>query len=173
MMNNRAAYAAVQRKSDESINRAPGFKPPPQTGGFPGGQNQNQRQPLQQVQNHRNEQKVIKKEDIPRQVNSAPKEVKQVEVECVAPYDEHKWVSIGKEKDGMKDTVANLEKRLKRKQNENQNLLENISKISEDELQRVAEIYDLKEALDNQNKECEKLADELAVKMKEQIENIK
>merc|ERR1711928_68674 len=83
MMNNRdqvAAFAAVQRRSEESMNRVPGFKPPP--GGFLGGQ----RQPLQQVQNIRAEQKVIKKEDIPRQANSAPKEVKQVEVECVAPY---------------------------------------------------------------------------------------
>ena len=59
-----------------------------------------QRQPLQQP-GRGSEQKVIKKEDIPR-LNSAPKEVKQVEVECVAPYDEQKWVNIGKEKDGMK-----------------------------------------------------------------------
>ena len=80
---------------------------------------------------------------------------------------------FGKEQDMMKETIANLEKKLKRKQNENQNLLDNISKISEDELHRVADIYDLKEALENRNKECEKLSDELAVKMKEQIENVK
>ena len=100
-MNNRdsvPAYATVQRRAEESMNRLPGIKPAPPPGGFPGGQ----RQPLQQVQNMRSEQKMIKKEDIPRTANSAPKEVKQVEVECVAPYDEHKWVSIGKEKDGMK-----------------------------------------------------------------------
>ena len=47
---------------------------------------QQQRQPLQQP-GRGSEQKVIKKEDIPR-LNSAPEEVKQVEVEYVAPYDE-------------------------------------------------------------------------------------
>eukprot|EP00092_Neocalanus_flemingeri_P017025 GFUD01018413.1.p2 GENE.GFUD01018413.1~~GFUD01018413.1.p2 ORF type:complete len:202 (+),score=54.48 GFUD01018413.1:181-786(+) len=99
-MNNRvAAFNAVQRKSEESMSQVVGFKQPPPPGVFPGGNIH--RQPLQQVQN-RAEQKVIKKEDIPRQNNPAPKEVKQVEVECVAPYDEHKWVNIGKEKDGMK-----------------------------------------------------------------------
>eukprot|EP00091_Calanus_sinicus_P012082 TRINITY_DN27314_c0_g1_i1.p1 TRINITY_DN27314_c0_g1~~TRINITY_DN27314_c0_g1_i1.p1 ORF type:complete len:120 (-),score=25.71 TRINITY_DN27314_c0_g1_i1:36-395(-) len=88
MMNNSNSIA-VQGRPEESLNRLQGLK-------------QTQRLPLQQVQNIRAEQKVIKKEDIPRQVRSAPKEVKQVEVECVAPYDEHKWVSIGKEKDGMR-----------------------------------------------------------------------
>ena len=72
---------------------------------------------------------------------------------------------IGKEQEVLKETIANLEKKLKRKQNENQNLMENIAKISEDELHRVAEIYNTKEALEIRNKECEKLSDELAVKM--------
>ena len=48
-----------------------------------------------------NEQVVFKENDIPK-LYSAPKELKQVEVECVAPYDEQKWANIGKEKDGMK-----------------------------------------------------------------------
>ena len=81
--------------------------------------------------------------------------------------------NFGKEQEMLKETIATLEKKLKRKQNENNNLLENIAKISEDELHRVSEIYDLKEALECQNKESEKLADELAVKVKEQIENVK
>jgi len=80
---------------------------------------------------------------------------------------------FGKEQEMLKQTVANLEKKLKRKQNENQNLLENITKLTEDELYRVAEIYDLKEALECQSQESSKLADELAVKVKEQIENVK
>ena len=80
---------------------------------------------------------------------------------------------FGKEQEVLKETIANLEKKLKRKQNENQNLLENIAKISENELHRVTDIYDMKEALEIRNKECEKLSDELAVKMKEQIENVK
>jgi len=58
------------------------------------------------------EQKVIEKEDIPR-LNSAPKEMKQVEVECVAPYDEQKWVNIGKEKDGMKPQDVQYSQALK------------------------------------------------------------
>ena len=86
---------------------------PPQPGGFPGGQNQNQCQPLQQVQNHRKEQNVIKKEDIPKQVNSAPNEVKRVEVDCVAPYDEHRWVIIDEEKDGMKTRYVHYVQALK------------------------------------------------------------
>ena len=80
---------------------------------------------------------------------------------------------FGKEQEALRETIANLEKKLKRKQNENQNLLENIAKISENELHRVTDIYDMKEALEIRNKECEKLSDELAVKMKEQIENVK
>ena len=80
---------------------------------------------------------------------------------------------FGKEQEVLRETIANLEKKLKRKQNENQNLLENIAKISEDELHRVADIYEMKEALEIRSKECEKLSDELAVKMKEQIENVK
>ena len=51
---------------------------------------------------------------------------------------------FGKEQEVLKETIANLEKKLKRKQNENQNLFENIAKISEDELHRVADIYDVK-----------------------------
>jgi len=58
------------------------------------------------------EQKLIKKEDIPR-LYSAPKELKQVEVECVAPYDEQKWVNIGKEKDGMKPEDVQYSQALK------------------------------------------------------------
>eukprot|EP00092_Neocalanus_flemingeri_P050352 GFUD01058171.1.p1 GENE.GFUD01058171.1~~GFUD01058171.1.p1 ORF type:complete len:230 (-),score=72.68 GFUD01058171.1:810-1448(-) len=45
---------------------------------------------------------------------------------------------IGKENEILKQTVANLEKKLKRKQNENINLLENIAKFSEDKLHRVS-----------------------------------
>eukprot|EP00092_Neocalanus_flemingeri_P011053 GFUD01011901.1.p1 GENE.GFUD01011901.1~~GFUD01011901.1.p1 ORF type:complete len:835 (-),score=288.99 GFUD01011901.1:58-2562(-) len=79
---------------------------------------------------------------------------------------------FGKENEMLKETVANLEKKLRRKQNENVNLLENIAKVTEDELHRVSEIYDLKEALECQNKQSEKLKDELAIKVKEQLENL-
>ena len=78
-----------------------------------------------------------------------------------------------KEQESLKDNISVLEKKLKRKQNENQNLIDNIEKLTKAELDRVSDIYDLKEALEMRDKECQKLSDELAVKTKEQIENIK
>ena len=59
---------------------------------------------------------------------------------------------------------------MERKQKENENLLENIAKISEDEINRVAEIYYLKEALRCKNNECEQLTDKLETMETEQIE---
>merc|ERR1712098_13630 len=94
IMNNRDRMMGQRRPEDTQNRLQSGFKQPMHPTGS------QQRQPLQQA-GRGSEQKVIKKEDIPR-LNSAPKEVKQVEVECVAPYDEQKWVNIGKEKDGMK-----------------------------------------------------------------------
>ena len=78
-----------------------------------------------------------------------------------------------KEQETLKDNISVLEKKLRRKQNENQNLIDNIEKLTKAELDRVSEIYDLKEALQIRDKECQKLSDELAVKTKEEIENIK
>ena len=77
------------------------------------------------------------------------------------------------EQESLKDSITSLEKKLRRKQNENQNLIDNIEKLTKAELDRVSEIYDLKEALQIRDKECLKLSDELAVKTKEQIENVK
>ena len=98
-MSNRDRIPAVsmteQRRPENAQNRSQGgFRQPMH---FVGSQ---QRQPLQQA-GRGIEQKVIKKEDIPR-LNSTPKEVKQVGVECVSPYDEEEWVNIGKEKKVMK-----------------------------------------------------------------------
>ena len=95
IMSNRDRIPAVsmteQRRPENAQNRSQGgFRQPMH---FVGSQ---QRQPLQQA-GRGIEQKVIKKEDIPR-LNSTPKEVKQVGVECVSPYDEEEWVNIGKEK---------------------------------------------------------------------------
>ena len=78
-----------------------------------------------------------------------------------------------KEQESLKESITVLEKKLKRKQNENQNLIDNIEKLTKAELDRVSEIYDLKEALDVRNKDYQKISDELAVKTKEQIENVK
>ena len=78
-----------------------------------------------------------------------------------------------KEQESLKDSISVLEKKLRRKQNENQNLIDNIEKLTKAELDRVSEIYDMKEALEIRDKECLKLSDELAVKTKEQIDNIK
>jgi len=78
-----------------------------------------------------------------------------------------------KEHESLKDSITALEKKLKRKQNENQNLIDNIEKLTKAELNRVSELYDLKEALEIRDKECQRLSDELAVKTKEQLENIK
>jgi len=112
MMAQRAPnFPGLPRRPEDGMQRNQGFRPPPpipagsiSTHGaprFPGGPSPRQ-PPPHALGNMRREQKVIKKEDIPRQANVAKKEVKQVEVECVAPYDEQKWVNIGKEKDGMK-----------------------------------------------------------------------
>ena len=73
----------------------------------------------------------------------------------------------------MKESITALEKKLRRKQNENINLMDNIEKLTKVELDRVSEIYELKEALEERAKECLKLSDDLAVKTKEQIDNIK
>ena len=77
---------------------------------------------------------------------------------------------LGKDQNILKETIGKLEKRLERKQSENENLLENIAKISEDEINRVAEIYYLKEALRCKNNECEQLTDKLETMETEQIE---
>ena len=73
----------------------------------------------------------------------------------------------------LKETILNLEKKLKRKQNENQNLLDNIEQVTKEEFERVTELYELKEAFQNQKNEMEKLSDELAIKTKEELDNLK
>ena len=78
-----------------------------------------------------------------------------------------------KDQQSLKESITALEKKLRRKQNENQNLMDNIEKLTRVELDRVSEIYDLKEVLAERDKECAKLSDDLAVKTKEQIDNIK
>ena len=78
-----------------------------------------------------------------------------------------------KDQQSLKESITTLEKKLRRKQNENQNLMDNIEKLTKVELDRVSEIYDLKEVLAERDKECVKLSDDLAVKTKEQIDNIK
>eukprot|EP00092_Neocalanus_flemingeri_P053279 GFUD01062570.1.p1 GENE.GFUD01062570.1~~GFUD01062570.1.p1 ORF type:complete len:852 (+),score=326.90 GFUD01062570.1:43-2598(+) len=69
--------------------------------------------------------------------------------------------------------IENLEKKLKRKQNESNNLMENMGKFKENEDKMSFEIRDLKQELEVKTKELEKLADELAVKAKEQIDNVR
>ena len=78
-----------------------------------------------------------------------------------------------KEQETLRESITALEKKLKRKQNENQNLLDNIEKLTKTELDRVSDIFDLKETLRNRDEECLRLSDELAVKTKEQLENIR
>ena len=78
-----------------------------------------------------------------------------------------------KEQETMRDSITALEKKLRRKQNENQNLIDNIEKLTKAELDRVSDIYDLKETLRNRDEECVRLSDDLAVKTKEQLENIR
>ena len=73
----------------------------------------------------------------------------------------------------MRESITALEKKLRRKQNENQNLIDNIEKLTKAELDRVSDIYDLKETLRKRDEECLRLSDELAVKTKEQLENIR
>ena len=97
---------AVQRRQDEISNRNmmhnyPNLQPPPTqqrrvTGPSPSNQHISN--------NGRSEQKVIRKEDIPRKLsnNTRLKVLQQVEVECVAHYEELRWTNIGKEEDGMK-----------------------------------------------------------------------
>ena len=80
---------------------------------------------------------------------------------------------IEKEQGTLKESITALDKKLRRKQNENFNLMDNIEKLTKVELDRVAEIYDLKKALKEKAQECSKLCYELAVKTKEQIDNIK
>ena len=43
---------------------------------------------------------------------------------------------LGEDQNILKETIGKLEKRLERKQSENENLLANIAKISEDEINR-------------------------------------
>ena len=78
-----------------------------------------------------------------------------------------------KEQETMKESITALEKKLRRKQNENQNLIDNIEKLTKAELDRVSDIYDLKETLRKRDEECLRLSDDLAVKTKEQLENIR
>ena len=78
-----------------------------------------------------------------------------------------------KEQETMRESITALEKKLRRKQNENQNLIDNIEKLTKAELNRVSDIYDLKETLRKRDEECLRLSDELAVKTKEQLENIR
>merc|ERR1712226_500076 len=67
-----------------------------------------------------------------------------------------------KDQQSLKESITTLEKKLRRKQNENQNLMDNIEKLTKVELDRVSEIYDLKEVLAERDKECVKLSDDLA-----------
>ena len=78
-----------------------------------------------------------------------------------------------KEQETVRESITSLEKKLRRKQNENQNLIDNIEKLTKAELDRVSDIYDLKETLRKRDEECLRLSDDLAVKTKEQLENIR
>ena len=51
------------------------------------------------VNNFRNEMRTIKSEDIPQQ--QRPQVMRQVEVQCVAPYSENNWLNIGRASEGV------------------------------------------------------------------------
>jgi len=72
-----------------------------------------------------------------------------------------------------KDLVEKMEKKLKRKQNEIINLIETINKCQENEKMLDDEVKNLKELLTDKSKEAERLSDDLALKTKEQMDNIR
>ena len=72
-----------------------------------------------------------------------------------------------------KDLVEKMEKKLKRKQNEIINLIETINKCQENEKKLDDEVKNLKELLTDKSKEAERLSDDLALKTKEQMDNIR
>ena len=80
--------------------------------------------------------------------------------------------SLSTKHEETKEQIDKFEKRLKRKQNEVNNLFETVNKYKETEEKLNYEINHLKQTLDTKNNESERLADELAVKAKEQMDNI-
>ena len=80
--------------------------------------------------------------------------------------------TLSNKEDESQKQIDKFEKKLKRKQNEVNNLLETVNKYCENEEKQSNENNNLKQALDAKTMESEKLADELAVKAKEQIDNI-
>jgi len=72
-----------------------------------------------------------------------------------------------------KDLVGKMEKKLKRKQSEIINLIETINKCQENEKMLDNEVKSLKELLAEKTKEAERLSDNLALKTKEQMDNIR
>ena len=57
--------------------------------------------PISAPNTTRNDMKSIKSEDIPRAAAPGPGTVRQVEVECVAPYSANTWTHIGRAAEGV------------------------------------------------------------------------
>ena len=107
----------------------------------------------------------------PKQVNFAPQndliENKVEKLEKIITG------RLNDKQEEIEGQVDKLEKTLKRKQNEVNNLLDTIHISKENEEKLNYEINNLKQTLENKNIESEKLADELAIKAKEQLDNIR
>ena len=107
----------------------------------------------------------------PKQVNFAPQhnfmEDKVEKLEKIITE------RLNDKQEEIEEQMDKLEKKLKRKQNEVNNLLNTIHTSKENEDKLNYEINNLKQALDKKNIESVKLADELAMKAKEQLDNIR
>ena len=57
--------------------------------------------PISAPNTTRNDMRSIKSEDIPRAAAPGPGTVRQVEVECVAPYSANTWTHIGRAAEGV------------------------------------------------------------------------
>ena len=113
----------------------------------------------------------IEPQEKPKQVTFAPQEglienkVEKLEKRIAERLEKHQ--------DEFQEKIDSLEKKLKRKQSEANNLMENISNFKENEDKLNLEIRDLKQTVIVKNEELEKLDDELAVKAKEQLDNVR
>ena len=107
----------------------------------------------------------------PKQVNFAPQnDLIENKVEKLEKIITER---LNDKQEEINEQVDKLEKKLKRKQNEVNNLLDTIHTSKENEEKLNYEIDNLKQALDDKSIESEKLADELAIKAKEQLDNIR
>jgi len=117
---------------------------------------------------HRDDFSIMEK---PKQVNFAPQnDLIENKVEKLEKIITER---LNDKQEEINEQVDKLEKKLKRKQNEVNNLLDTIHTSKEHEEKLYYEINNLKQALDDKSIESEKLADELAIKAKEQLDNIR